>query len=78
MNDEKGWVVFIMMGVYAVIITTAFAASHNENTRLKKELAEMSIAAQKTTAEQSNKYSSCFKMMKDPVVRRIMCNKDHF
>ena len=44
MNDEKGWVVFIMMGVYAVIITTAFAASHNENTRLKKELAEMSIA----------------------------------
>lgn len=78
-NEETDWLLFgIIVSVgFSVIMTIAFGASEAQNTNLRKELADVTTLQQKHTAENDKVRSSCMALLKDPVVRRIMCNKDH-
>jgi hypothetical protein len=63
----------LMSIAFGIIMTTAFVTVNTANREAQKQLAE-SVAVQKQlAAELSKNWSSCHRMMKDPMTRRIMC-----
>jgi hypothetical protein len=74
---EGLWISIGALCIFCALLLVTLGVSSRENTLLKKELAEITIARTQSAGETNKTRTSCFQMMKDPVIHKIMCGKNH-